>query len=51
MTFEKKIIPLRKEINLLDNEIISLLSKRLNVVEKVGILKKEFNIPALQEKR
>jgi chorismate mutase len=51
MTFEKKILPLRKKINDFDKEIINLISQRLLVVKDVGNLKEEYNIPPLQPSR
>lgn len=42
---------LRKQIDHIDQEIISLLWKRLRVVKKIWKLKKENNIPPLQTNR
>lgn len=41
----------RAQIDTLDKEIIYLLSRRFTIVNEVWILKKENNIPALQESR
>lgn len=40
-----KLNKLREEINSIDLEIISLIKKRLDVVKKVGKIKKESNLP------
>lgn len=42
---------LRKEINLIDDELISMLSSRMNVARQIGAYKKENNITILQSKR
>lgn len=42
---------LRKQIDAIDDEIVDLLSKRLEIVEKVGKIKKEHQIPPLDTKR
>lgn len=42
---------LRTEINHIDSELIRLLWERFRVVEKVGKLKKQEKIPALQNDR
>lgn len=42
---------LRKEIDALDDQIISLLAQRIAVVKKVGATKKINNIAPLDEKR
>lgn len=42
---------LRKQIDHIDQEIISLLWKRLRAVKKIWKLKKENNIPPLQTNR
>jgi chorismate mutase len=42
---------LRKDIDKIDDNIVNLLSKRMSVVEKVGKLKKEHNMEALDTKR
>jgi chorismate mutase len=41
----------RAQIDTLDKEIIYLLSRRFTIVNEVWLLKKENNIPALQESR
>lgn len=47
----EKIDFLRQEIDVLDKELIDILSKRLKVVNKIGNLKKQLKMPALQAKR
>jgi chorismate mutase len=42
---------LREEIDAIDDKIVDLLSKRMSIVEKVGKLKKEHQIPPLDKKR
>ncbi len=49
--FDKQIIPLRKKIDHIDSQILSLLSKRQAQVEKVVKLKKEHNIPVYHPAR
>ena len=41
----------RKEIDAVDAEIISLLSKRMDIVVKIGKYKKENNIPLMDSNR
>ncbi len=49
--FEYKLEGLRTEIDKLDGELIDLLSKRMQVVDEIGLYKKENNITILQLKR
>ena len=42
---------LRKQIDEIDESIIILLSKRMKIVGKVGLLKKKQNIPVLDSAR
>lgn len=51
MTFSEKIIPLRKDIDELDRELLKILKRRFKVVQKVWKLKKEYNIKPLDEAR
>lgn len=51
INIDKKLQPLRKQISSIDNELIKLLSERLEVVKEVWKIKKEYNIQPLQEKR
>jgi chorismate mutase len=41
----------RKEIDKIDEELLQILQKRFTVVKKIGRIKKEKNIPPLDEKR
>lgn len=47
----KTLKSLREQIDVLDAQIVSLLSKRMDTVKTVGKIKKLNNIPALDEKR
>jgi chorismate mutase len=49
--FENKLEELRSEIDKLDEELIQILSKRMDIVEEIGEYKKENNITILQLKR
>lgn len=42
---------LRKEIDIIDDELLNLLAKRLNVSEKIGEFKKEHKVAVLQMDR
>lgn len=48
---QNKLTALRKEINVLDNQLIDLLSDRMSVVEKIGKAKKDANVAILQRTR
>jgi chorismate mutase len=50
-TFNATIDHLRQEIDEIDNEILTLLGKRMKVAERVGQYKKENNISILQPAR
>lgn len=47
----KKLQKLRNEINILDKQLIELLSERMDVVENIGRVKKEGNVAILQRTR
>lgn len=49
--FRKKIVPYRKEIDKLDDQIIKLLGKRYGVVRKVADLKIKNDIRIVQPDR
>jgi chorismate mutase len=49
--FENKLEELRTEIDKLDEELIDILARRMNIVEEIGKYKKENNITILQLKR
>ena len=42
---------LRREIDKLDNQLLSLLSKRMRVSREIGQYKKEHDMPVLQAQR
>ena len=46
-----KLKDFRKQINDIDGQIVNLLAKRMQVVEKVGQYKKENNLPPLDNSR
>ena len=47
----EKLKVLRKEINLIDNELVKNLSKRMDISKKIGTVKKERNVSVLQPDR
>lgn len=47
----KNIEDLRKQIDKIDSSIVILLAKRMEIVKKVGKLKKKSNLPPLDNKR
>ena len=49
--FENKLEELRSEIDKLDEELIDILVKRMDIAEEIGVYKKENNITILQLKR
>jgi chorismate mutase len=49
--FENKLEELRSEIDKLDEELIDILARRMDIAEEIGIYKKENNITILQLKR
>lgn len=42
---------LRRQIDEIDNDLLSLLARRMRVSEEIGQYKKEHNMPVLQEQR
>jgi monofunctional chorismate mutase len=42
---------LRKEIDKIDDEIIDLLKRRLEIARKIGKIKKERHLPVLDKER
>ncbi|MCX7641161.1 MAG: chorismate mutase [Elusimicrobiales bacterium] len=48
---ENLILKLRNEIDIIDNKLIKLLIKRLNIAKKIGKFKKENSIPIKDTKR
>jgi chorismate mutase len=51
MEFENKLEALRSEIDKLDEELIDILARRMNVVQEIGQYKKANKITILQLKR
>ena len=49
--FTNAINNLRAQIDVVDNQIIELLGKRMKVSDGIGVLKKESNVSVLQSKR
>ncbi len=49
--FENRLEMLRNRIDALDNELIELLSSRVDIVKEIGKYKKENNVTALQISR
>jgi chorismate mutase len=47
----EKLNSLRKEINIIDNELVKILSKRMAVSKKIGSVKKDRNVSVLQPNR
>ena len=48
---KKQLDDFRKQIDEIDEQIVNLLAKRMQVVEKVGKYKKENNLPPLDKRR
>ena len=48
---KKTLEELRKEIDSADEDLLKILSKRFDIVREIGKLKKEKNIPPLDQKR
>lgn len=48
---EEKLAELRTKIDALDNELITLLASRMNIVREIGALKREAGLPALDSAR
>ena len=41
----------RKELDIIDKQVIELFEKRMNVIKDVALYKKENNLPILDEQR
>jgi chorismate mutase/prephenate dehydratase len=48
---EKKLLELRKQIDSIDNELLKLLNRRMEIVRKVGELKNTSNAPVYRPER
>ncbi len=51
MEYNELLANYRAQIETLDKEMIYLLSRRFEIVNQIWIIKKENNMPALQEDR
>jgi chorismate mutase len=49
--YNKELNNLRAQIDVVDNQIIELLGKRMKVADGIGGLKKQKNVAVLQSKR
>ncbi|WP_299012692.1 bifunctional 3-deoxy-7-phosphoheptulonate synthase/chorismate mutase type II [uncultured Polaribacter sp.] len=49
--YRESLENLRAQINVVDDQLIDLLGKRMQVADKIGALKKEKNVAVLQSKR
>jgi len=47
----KKLSKYRAKIDLIDNDLVDILGKRMNLSDKIGKLKKDKNVAVLQSKR
>ncbi|MCL7754475.1 bifunctional 3-deoxy-7-phosphoheptulonate synthase/chorismate mutase type II [Polaribacter sp. Z022] len=50
-SYREPLENLRAQINVVDDQLIDLLGKRMEVAEKIGSLKKEENVAVLQSRR
>ena len=48
---KEKLIPLRERIDEIDSRLISLFAERMEIAEQVAKIKREYNIPILDEER
>ena len=49
--YKNSLDNLRAQINVIDNQIIEILGKRMKIADEIGTLKKEKNVAVLQSKR
>jgi chorismate mutase len=49
--YRESLENLRAQINVVDDQLIELLGKRMEVADKIGALKKEQNVAVLQSRR
>ena len=47
----ENLTQLRKQIDILDDDLLELMAKRMRVSKEIGLYKKEHNMPILQAKR
>ena len=50
-TADGKLLPYRMQLDELDSELLSLLSRRMGLARKISIVKREENLPLLQLER
>ncbi len=48
---QQQLMHLRNEIDMIDDQLLEILSRRMKVVEQIGEMKKKFNITILQAER
>lgn len=51
LEYQQALVQLRGQIDHLDAELFAVLSKRMSVAEKIGVVKKENNVAILQANR
>ena len=51
VAYKSSLDSLRAKINVVDNQLVDLLGKRMKVADKIGALKKEKNVAVLQSTR
>ncbi|MGB0880322.1 MAG: chorismate mutase, partial [Polaribacter sp.] len=49
--YKNSLDNLRTQINVIDNQIVETLGKRMKIADEIGVLKKEKNVAVLQSKR
>lgn len=49
--FQNNLKTMRSRIDAIDDQIVSLMGKRMKIVDEIGVLKKENNVAILQVKR
>ncbi len=49
--FSETLVHLRSEIDEIDTELINILGRRMEIADKIGLFKKDNNIPILQTTR
>ncbi len=49
--YKSSLDNLRAQINVIDDQLIDLMGKRMKVADEIGLLKKEKNVAVLQSKR
>ncbi len=49
--FQKEIIKMRTNIDLIDNQLIEMMGKRMQIADKIGAIKREKEVVILQSER